>query len=38
MHEVGMQEQVGDKLIQVEIVGHEEMQATDVGQIDTTQL
>ena len=38
MHEIGMQEQVGDQLIQMEIIGQEEVKAADIGQVDSSQL
>jgi hypothetical protein len=33
-----MQKQIGDELVQVEVVGHKEMKTSDVGKIDSTQL
>ena len=38
MHETGVEEQIGDQLIEVEIACHKEMQAADVGQIDAAHL
>jgi hypothetical protein len=38
MRQVGVQEHISDELEQVEIAGHEKVQATDVGQVDSAQL
>ena len=38
MHEVGMEKQVGYELIEMEVVGHKEVQASNVGKVDTAQL
>jgi hypothetical protein len=38
MHETGMQEQIGNQLIEVEITGHEKVKASDICKVNTTQL
>ena len=38
MHEVCMQKEISYELIEVEVVGHEEVQASNVGQVNASQL
>ena len=38
MREIGVQKHVSDKLEQVEVAGHKEMETTDIGQIDSAHL
>jgi hypothetical protein len=33
-----MKKEIGDELIKMEVIGHEEMEASDVGQIDSLHL
>ena len=38
VHEIGVQKQVGDQLIQVKIIGHEEVETSQVGKVDSPHL
>ena len=38
MHEAGVQEEISHQLIQMEIIGQEEVKAADIGQVDSSQL
>ena len=38
MHKIGMQKQVGDQLIEVEILGHEKVKTADIGKVNSTHL
>jgi hypothetical protein len=35
MHEIGVEEKIGHQLVQVEVAGHEKMEATDIFQVDS---
>ena len=38
MHETGMKKQIGHQLVEMEMTGHEEMQAPDISQVYTAHL